>query len=443
MNGPIPDPHATPARRRLDGWREIAAYLRCDERTVQRWHQLHGLPVRRPAGRAGARVFAFTDEIDSWLAAQGQLEPEGAVAGADLAPARSWRSAVLALLALAAALLALLLLGEEAAAPAEPASLEYLQQSLAARDAAGRLLWEHRITGRVALEHVGALRYRTHLLDLDGDARTDVLAAVTYYPPEATGTVHREAALLALSSRGEVLWRYAPEVTLAFGAEEFTGPWWIRTVAVDGTGADARIWAAFHHHTWWPSIVVELDAQGQERGRFVNSGYVVELALHRHAGREYLLAGGVNNEWDGGSVAVLPPGGLNGASPQRPGSAFDCRNCGSGRPLLYYVFPRSELNLALGAAPNFVDDIRVLGAEIQAFAVETRALLFKSSVSVIEFSPDLRLVRRVPSDGYWDVHREASRRGLLDHPLEACPERRGMAPARLWRDGAWQEVREE
>jgi hypothetical protein len=280
-------------------------------------------------------------------------------------------------------------------------------------------------------------------VDLDGDGRNDVLTALWLYPEGAAGGQSRRAELLALSASGKTLWRYVPEPALRFGDEEFAGPWLIRTVAVEGDGRDARIWAAFYHHTWWPSLLVELDARGQERGRFVNSGYIVELALYRHAGEEYLLAGGVNNEWDGGAVAVLRPGALDGASPQRPGSAYDCRNCPAGRPLAYYVFPRSELNLALGAALNAVDDIRVQADSIDAFAVETKALLFKSSVSVMTFGPDLRLARRVPSDGYWDVHREASRRGLLDHSPDACPERRGMAPPRLWQDGVWREIRPE
>jgi len=32
---------------RLESWREIAAYLRRDVRTVQRWEQTDGLPVQR------------------------------------------------------------------------------------------------------------------------------------------------------------------------------------------------------------------------------------------------------------------------------------------------------------------------------------------------------------------------------------------------------------
>ncbi len=50
-------------RRRLDSWKEIAAYFERDERTVKRWEKEKGLPVHRMPENSGARVFAFTGRI--------------------------------------------------------------------------------------------------------------------------------------------------------------------------------------------------------------------------------------------------------------------------------------------------------------------------------------------------------------------------------------------
>jgi hypothetical protein len=53
--------------RRLDSWKEIAAYLRRNVRTVYRWEKGKGLPVHRlPGGRRKA-ICAFTHEIDAWI----------------------------------------------------------------------------------------------------------------------------------------------------------------------------------------------------------------------------------------------------------------------------------------------------------------------------------------------------------------------------------------
>jgi len=51
---------------RLDSWKEIAAYLRHDVRTVQRWERNAGLPVHRRPTLRRAMVFAYKSELDDW-----------------------------------------------------------------------------------------------------------------------------------------------------------------------------------------------------------------------------------------------------------------------------------------------------------------------------------------------------------------------------------------
>jgi tetratricopeptide (TPR) repeat protein len=62
-------------KRRLDSWKAIAEYLGRSLRTVQRWHDLNGLPVHHFGGNKGS-VFAYEEEIDAWLA--GLAEGSGA-----------------------------------------------------------------------------------------------------------------------------------------------------------------------------------------------------------------------------------------------------------------------------------------------------------------------------------------------------------------------------
>src|SRR6202023_3244022 len=51
---------------RLESWGEIAAYLRREIRTVQRWEKYQGLPVRRLLiGKLGS-VYAYRSELDKW-----------------------------------------------------------------------------------------------------------------------------------------------------------------------------------------------------------------------------------------------------------------------------------------------------------------------------------------------------------------------------------------
>jgi hypothetical protein len=50
---------------RLDGWGEIATYLRRDIRTVQRWEKQEALPIHRHSG-VKPRVWANRSELDAW-----------------------------------------------------------------------------------------------------------------------------------------------------------------------------------------------------------------------------------------------------------------------------------------------------------------------------------------------------------------------------------------
>src|SRR5574341_1381463 len=56
------DPH----QRRLESWKEIAAYLGRDVTTCRRWEKYEGLPVHRlHHGKLGS-VYAYTKELDAW-----------------------------------------------------------------------------------------------------------------------------------------------------------------------------------------------------------------------------------------------------------------------------------------------------------------------------------------------------------------------------------------
>ena len=52
---------------RLDSWKEIAAYLRRDVTTVQRWERREGLPVHRLLHSRQGSVYAFQAELDAWV----------------------------------------------------------------------------------------------------------------------------------------------------------------------------------------------------------------------------------------------------------------------------------------------------------------------------------------------------------------------------------------
>ncbi len=56
----------------------------------------------------------------------------------------------------------------------------------------------------------------------------------------------------------------------------------------------------------------------------------------------YVLAGGVNNEYSAGMLAVIDERQPPATSPQSPGSAYVCDNCPEGLAHRYFLFYRQE-----------------------------------------------------------------------------------------------------
>ena len=90
---PPPSEDRSQEDRRLDSWKEIAAYLNRDVTTVQRWEKREGMPVHRHLHDRAGSIYAFRSELDAWVhartlpAAQGSGEGDAGNAAATPQPA--------------------------------------------------------------------------------------------------------------------------------------------------------------------------------------------------------------------------------------------------------------------------------------------------------------------------------------------------------------------
>jgi hypothetical protein len=116
---PQTGPPDAEAAERLDSWKEIAAYLKRDVRTVRRWESTEDLPVHRHLHGRHATVYAFRSELDTW-----QGSRESVLAGLPRPQRRAWAVAALAALVLVLVLLASwLLYRDPGSLPASPARI--------------------------------------------------------------------------------------------------------------------------------------------------------------------------------------------------------------------------------------------------------------------------------------------------------------------------------
>lgn len=95
--------------QRLDSWKEIAAYLRRDERTVRRW-ETEGLPVHRHLHKKKAAVYAYKEEIDTWWKQRQPVRPASAWPPPPAGPSRTLLWLSLGSLAVALASLSFLII---------------------------------------------------------------------------------------------------------------------------------------------------------------------------------------------------------------------------------------------------------------------------------------------------------------------------------------------
>jgi TolB-like protein/Tfp pilus assembly protein PilF len=129
-----PKTGANAQSRRLESWKEIAAYLGRDVTTVRRWEKREGLPVHRLQHSKLGSVYAYTVELDAWRserAPAAATDASDAPAVPELVPrgAHARRAAALAALALALAAVLIWLVRERATV--QPASASGGIRSLA------------------------------------------------------------------------------------------------------------------------------------------------------------------------------------------------------------------------------------------------------------------------------------------------------------------------
>jgi hypothetical protein len=427
--------------KKLDGWKAIADYLGKDTSTATRWARKRGMPVHRPPGGKGATVYAYPSELDDWLkhSSNSNLLPNANAAASQHQAFERWRLplprryAVLFPLILVLACIAVFVLASRRTNLAD--NVNFHGTKLIGLDEQGQVVWEHDFATRVQKASMESAQ-KARLVDLGGDGRRELLVVVAF-TDEALGDIGREK-LYCFSPAGQVLWSYAPNVTLSFGGREYEGPWRILDILIPPDDKRNRVWLSFAHHMWWPSFLVKLEPTGQSSMKFIDSGAMYDLTYVRNDKGSYVLAGGVNNEYSAGMLAVIDESQPPATSPQSPGSAYMCNDCPRGNAHLYFLFPRSELNLLEGLPYNPVRYVRASETQIEIWSDEVNP---GGSPLLFRMTTDFDLTSVAMSDGYAEVHRRLSQQGRIRHSLPECPALSQPFTVRVWdAEHGWSEI---
>jgi len=403
------------------------------------------MPVHRHEGRQA--VFAFDDDLDAWMASrevnrsptstavENSLVESPVLAPAAEAPelesAAPPPSAIHQRRVLTVALVAVLILGVIATfvllplrPDVQPPSKLVLEgRRIVARDSSGNEVWRYDVRDPVrAVTTV----FRPDLdpgwarMDVDGDG-IDELVTVVSHSRHDTGTTE---TLYCFTLGGKLRYSFTPDLKLTFGGTVYSGPW--RFWDFEPVPEDRSVWAALEIEGWWPSAVVRIDGSGKATLRYAQPGASRLLRTSRYGGRLLALVAGVNNELRAASVAVLDPLAIPSSPPQEGKGPFTCTDCPAGRPLKYFLFAPSPLNLADGLPFSQVSELRIAAAHIEIGTHETDL-----GRIWYRLTPDLHVLSATPSDNYWTwkPRFDPAWRGRVGHP--------STIDVRSWESGRW------
>jgi hypothetical protein len=473
-----------PQGSRLDSWKEIAEYLGRNVRTVTRWAVERGLPIHHVPGGKRGHVFAFKNEIDAWLLNQNANRPTASARSSvpnqnlpsDFAPAAlaskqtviathvevaseqsthnprlrfslvslRWRIALVAAILLAAAVGVSLALRPQSAHATELFAIKYDVDTLIATNPEGHTLWTHRYPDStfmtyLAVRPLGSPYMRIADFFRDGNREAAAIVPLHKGPnPEQ----HNSCELDFFSSRGDLLWKYSPVRTFQFGTHELSGPWFFQDLFVSQSDSRTTLWATAGHHIWGDAFISQIDPRnGQATLRFVNTGVLYRINELQTSSATFLLAGGFNNEWDGGSLAIINENRPFAASPQTPGTRHHCDSCPPGVPDYYFVFPRSEINRLAGVYEDPILDIAMVNEGIQVRKFERLGKGGENIIYAFSKQPPFKLLSILYDSDYDMLHKKWSAEGKISHSLANCPERLHPLPIRLWTPAAgWTEI---
>ena len=301
-------------------------------------------------------------------------------------------------------------------------SLRSESRTLAALDAAGSILWQHRFPEPLAL--APEVPYENPLLreavlqamvDLHGDGEDEILV-VTVSPPDGGGswTLH------AMDEGGRELWKFQPGRTWMVGGDRIDSSWAIRYFMIDDLDGDGskEILVSSRHASQFPACLTVLDSSGRPVAEYPHDGPLAPLSTYDldNNGRKEILAGGTDSSHGQGCLLILDSRRLR--PPPDGARKFSSRSAigPTGQEVAYLLIPRHCLAMATqpeSGIPDIriTDETLIVGTESAA-----RPPCSVPGGLIYTFSHRLELQRVETNSGYQVQHRCLEEQGWLDHP---------------------------
>ena len=236
--------------------------------------------------------------------------------------------------------------------------------------------------------------------DLQQDSHANVL--FLYHP--ASNPRSHSTTLICYSDSGQELWRWS--LGRALPELEGSPPTFrILNLAVLRPKGDQppRLVVSGYHDPSYPHQIAILDSDGRLLSEYWHSGHLDHLTLADldGDGRQEIVATGISNGYRQGTLIVLDPDRMVGASIEQARPEVQLHGMGTGQEKIRLLFPRSDLNKALyvynGGEESTIDHGRVRVSVRECF-------LMDSCVIWYEFDKDFHLVSAMADDQFRSAH---------------------------------------
>jgi len=178
----------------------------------------------------------------------------------------------------------------------------------------------------------------------------------------------------------------------------------------------SRIVVSSIHDPWWPNQIAILDSKGKLLSEYWHSGHLEHLSLADldGDGREEVIATGISNGYHQGTLIVLDPDRVFGASTEAARPELQLHGMGVAQERLRLLFPRSDLNKALFTF-NAANESTVEHGSIRLTVGE--CVVPPGCLVWYEFDKNLHLITAYPGDEFRSAHARFYQTGKDAHPF--------------------------
>ncbi|MFQ5722576.1 MAG: hypothetical protein ACE5GI_08795, partial [Candidatus Aminicenantales bacterium] len=270
---------SAPTKRKiLNSWKEISKYLGLEVRTAQRWEKELGLPVLRIKKFSKTYVFAYSDELDKWMAKSSKRK--------STSKRKNLKAKKLSIATSLSILAVLIIIFFSAVLPhlknSRPSSFKIDGSSLLIFNNYGKKLWSYDFQIAINPKEYKNLpqqqafhsqdKANIFFKDIDKDKQPEVIFSLQT-------TDNSQEGVYCFNNKGKLQWSFPAGKELRRGHYKYSADYdlgLLRLIDLNNDGYLETVITA-NHKIFFPGWMAILDHRGKLQSEYWNTGHLLCL----------------------------------------------------------------------------------------------------------------------------------------------------------------------